>query len=79
MNLLKSIRVGNNILKKSMVKAPVNRSRADTNGVVGDYTVTNYSQRVRAGLILSEAIYISKRALGSPPALGIYTTEQITA
>ncbi len=79
MNLLKSIRVGNNILKNSMVMAPMTRSRASINGIVGDSTITYYTQRVSAGLIISEAINISKQATGSPLTPGIYTAEQITA
>jgi N-ethylmaleimide reductase len=38
-----------------------------------------YTQRVSAGLIISEAINISKQAIGSPLTPGIYTQEQIIA
>ena len=38
-----------------------------------------YSQRVSAGLIISEAINISEQAIGSPLTPGIYTLEQIEA
>lgn len=79
MNLLKSIKVGNNTLKNSMVMAPMTRSRASINGIVGDSTITYYTQRVSAGLIISEAINISTQATGSPLTPGIYTAEQITA
>ena len=79
MNLLKSVKVGNSTLKNSMVMAPMTRSRASINGIVGDSTVTYYKQRVSAGLIISEAINISIQATGSPLTPGIYTGEQITA
>ncbi|MEI6576690.1 MAG: alkene reductase [Bacteroidota bacterium] len=79
MKLLESIKVGNNTLKNSMVMAPMTRSRANLDGIVGDSTVLYYTQRVSAGLIISEAINISKQAIGSPLTPGIYTPEQITA
>ncbi len=79
MKLLESIKVGNAILKNSMVMAPMTRSRANINGVVGDSTVLYYAQRASAGLIISEAINISKQAIGSPLTPGIYTSEQINA
>ncbi|GEM55052.1 alkene reductase [Flavobacterium branchiophilum] len=79
MKLLKSIKVGNNTLKNSMVMAPMTRSRANMDGIVGDATVLYYTQRVSAGLIVSEAINISNQAIGSPLTPGIYTTDQIMA
>lgn len=79
MKLLEAIKVGNNTLKNSMVMAPMTRSRANFDGIVGDNTVLYYSQRVSAGLIISEAINISKQAIGSPLTPGIYTQEQIIA
>ena len=79
MKLLESIKLGNNTLKNSMVMAPMTRSRANIYGVVGDSTTLYYTQRVSAGLIISEAINISKQATGSPLTPGIYTPEQITA
>lgn len=79
MKLLSSIKVGNKILKNSMAMAPMTRSRANIDGVVSDSTVLYYAQRVSAGLIITEAINISKQAIGSPLTPGIYTPEQITA
>jgi N-ethylmaleimide reductase len=79
MKLLESIIVGTSSLKNSMVMAPMTRSRANINGVVGDSTVLYYAQRASAGLIISEAVNISKQAIGSPLTPGIYTQEQITA
>ncbi len=79
MKLLESIKVGNKLLKNSMVMAPMTRSRASFDGLVGESTATYYTQRVSAGLIISEAINISKQAIGSPLTPGIYTSEQVAA
>jgi len=79
MKLLEAIKVGNNTLKNSMVMAPMTRSRANFDGIVGDSTILYYTQRVCAGLIISEAINISKQAIGSPLTPGIYKQEQIIA
>jgi len=79
MKLLEAIKVGDNTLKNSMVMAPMTRSRANFDGIVGNSTTLYYTQRVSAGLIISEAINISKQAIGSPLTPGIYSPEQITA
>jgi N-ethylmaleimide reductase len=79
MKLLTSIKIGNTILKNSMAMAPMTRSRASMEGVVGDSTVLYYTQRASAGLIISEAINISEQACGSPLTPGIYTQAQIEA
>lgn len=79
MKLLEVIKVGNNKLKDSMVMAPMTRSRANFDGIVSDSTVFYSTQRVSAGLTISEAINISKQAIGSPLTPAIYTQEQITA
>ena len=79
MNLLESLKVGNTTLKNRMVMSPMTRSRANFDGIVSDSTILYYTQRVSAGLIISEAINISKQAIGSPLTPSIYTPEQITA
>jgi N-ethylmaleimide reductase len=79
MKLLEAIKLGNTPLKNSMVMAPMTRSRANYDGIVGETTVLYYSQRASAGLIISEAINISKQAIGSPLTPGIYAKEQIVA
>ena len=79
MKLLQSVKIGNQVLKNSMAMAPMTRSRANFNGVVGESTVLYYTQRASAGLIISEAINISKQATGSPLTPGIYNQEQIDA
>ena len=79
MKLLKQVALGKIMLKNSMAMAPMTRSRAGMDGVVGDSTVLYYRQRASAGLIISEAINISKQATGSPLTPGIYTQDQINA
>ncbi len=79
MKLLESIKLGAKTLNNRMVMAPMTRSRADFNGIVGKSTVLYYAQRVSAGLIISEAINISKQATGSPLTPGIYNQTQIDA
>ena len=79
MKLLDPIKIGDIMLKNSMAMAPMTRSRASMDGVVGESTVLYYTQRASAGLIISEAINISKQASGSPLTPGIYTQEQIQA
>lgn len=79
MKLLEAIKLGKHILTNRMAMAPMTRSRADINGVVGSSTATYYQQRASAGLIISEAINISIQAQGSPLTPGIYTSEQIEA
>jgi len=79
MKLLEPIKIGNTSIKNSMAMAPMTRSRASMEGVVGESTVVYYKQRASAGLIISEAINISKQATGSPFTPGIYTQEQIEA
>ena len=79
MKLLDTVKIAGRLLQNSMAMAPMTRSRADINGVVGNSTVLYYQQRVSAGLIISEAINISKQATGSPLTPGLYTNEQIQA
>ena len=79
MKLLEPTRLGNLALKNKMLMSAMTRSRADIHGVVGDMTVEYYTQRVSAGLIITEAIRISEDATGSPLTPGIYTKEQIEA
>lgn len=79
MKLLNETKLGKTLLKNSMAMAPMTRSRANKEGIVGDATVLYYTQRASAGLIISEGINITSQALGSPFTPGIYTQEQIDA
>lgn len=79
MKLLEPVVLGHLSLKNRMAMAPMTRSRASYEGVVGESTVTYYTQRASAGLIITEAINISVQATGSPLTPGLYTREQIDA
>ena len=77
MKLFEPLQLGDLTLKNRMVMSAMTRSRADIQGVVGDMTAEYYTQRVSAGLVITEAIRISEEATGSPLTPGIYTKEQI--
>jgi len=79
MKLFEKTTLGSQHLKNRMAMAPMTRSRANNEGVVSDLTVTYYTQRISAGLIITEATNISRQALGSPFTPGLYTQEQIGA
>ena len=79
MKLLQPVRIGGKLLKNSMAMAPMTRSRANMEGIVGDSTVVYYTQRASAGLIITEAINITSPGIGSPLTPGIYTQDQINA
>ena len=59
--------------------APMTRSRADSNGLVGELTVRYYVQRASAGLVITEATNVSPDAVGSPLTPGIWNAEQVEA
>lgn len=66
-------------LPNRVVMAPMTRSRADLDGLVGPLQALYYSQRASAGLIVSEAINVSIDAIGSPLTPGLFTAEQTAA
>ncbi|MGY2284493.1 alkene reductase [Pseudomonas gingeri] len=77
MKILESYRLGTLTLSNRVVMAPMTRSRARADGVPGDLAALYYTQRSSMGLIISEAINISQRAIGVPNTPGLYTTAQI--
>jgi N-ethylmaleimide reductase len=79
MKLLEPIKLGGKNLSNRMAMAPMTRSRASFDGIVGNSTVVYYTQRASAGLIITEAVNISTQALGSPLTPGLFTPEQIAA
>ncbi len=64
-------------LKNRIVMAPLTRSRATRDGLVGPMVAEYYAQRADAGLIISEATNISPRAIGYAYTPGIYTDAQV--
>ena len=79
MKLLESFTLGPLELRNRVVMAPMTRSRATPDGVVGELTETYYRQRASMGLLISEAINISPQAVGSPFTPGLYTPAQVDA
>ena len=77
MNLLSPAHLANLNLKNHIVMAPMTRSRAHENGVIGDLAPLYYAQRASAGLIISEAINISVDAIGYPLTPGLFNDEQV--
>lgn len=77
MKLLEATTLGNRTLQNRMAMAPMTRSRATTEGVVGEMTVLYYTQRASAGLLITEGVNISPQAIGGPWTPGIYTQAQI--
>ena len=65
-------------LNNKMVMAPMTRSRADNEGNIPTPMMAEYyAQRASAGLIISEGIPISKKAVGYINVPGIYTEAQV--
>lgn len=58
--------------------APMTRGRATKDHVPTPLIANHYVQRASAGVIISEAIGISRQGMGWPYAPGIWTPEQIT-
>lgn len=68
---------GSLTLNNRIVMAPLTRCRALAGDVPGPLTVTYYSQRASAGLIISEASQISPQGKGYIRTPGIYSAGQI--
>jgi hypothetical protein len=62
--LYSPLRIGSLELPSRIIMAPMTRSRADNNGVPLDYVADFYVQRASAGLMLTEALYVSPMAKG---------------
>ncbi|RLD55056.1 MAG: alkene reductase [Bacteroidetes bacterium] len=77
--LLRSVSLGNLILKNRVAMAPLTRRRATEDHVPTDIMATHYQQRASAGLIIAEAANISAQGTGYMNTPGIYTPQQIEA
>lgn len=65
-------------LKNRVVMAPMTRGRARNQGLVPtELHVDYYRQRATAGLIITEATWVSPEAIGFINVPGIYTLEQV--
>lgn len=70
-NLFSPVKLGSLELPNRIVMAPMARTRADENGVMGNINAEYYAQRSGAGLIVSEASWVSPmgRGLAHSPGL----------
>jgi N-ethylmaleimide reductase len=65
-------------LKNRMVMAPMTRSRSDNEGnVPTSLTAEYYEQRATAGIIISEGVPVSTKAVGYINVPGIYSDAQV--
>ncbi len=77
--LLRPACLGGLPLPNRVVMAPLTRSRAAAGLTPTDLHAAYYAQRATAGLIITEGIWVSERAIGFPRVPGIYTGPQVTA
>jgi N-ethylmaleimide reductase len=70
--------LGDRPLRNRIVMAPMTRGRASNAGLIPtDLHVEYYRQRASAGLILTEATWISHEAIGFINVPGLYTQQQV--
>ncbi|UVK51502.1 alkene reductase [Mesorhizobium sp. AR02] len=74
--LFDPLRAGDLALANRIVMAPLTRNRSP-NAVPGDLSVTYYSQRATAGLIVTEATAISHQGQGYANVPGLYGADQL--
>lgn len=63
-------------LANRIVMAPMTRSRADDDGIVGDLTATYYAQRGSAGMITTEGVFPTLDGKGGVGTPGMVTEAQ---
>ena len=76
-SLLSPLALGPLSLPNRIVMAPMTRSRNDDAGVPTDLVAEYYAQRASAGLIISEATYVSPVAKGYSRIPGLHSPEQV--
>ena len=75
--LFDPLRLGALNLPNRVIMAPMTRSRADDAGVPTDIVATFYEQRASAGLLISEATYVSPGAKGYSRIPGLHSEAQV--
>lgn len=75
--LFSPLRLGALDLPNRIVMAPLTRARATRAHVPTAIMAEYYRQRASAGMIVSEAIGISRQGLGWPGAAGLWSKEQV--
>jgi 2,4-dienoyl-CoA reductase-like NADH-dependent reductase (Old Yellow Enzyme family) len=76
-SLFDPLQVGALTLPNRILMAPMTRARGTREHVPTPMMADYYAQRAGAGLIISEAIGISREGLGWPYATGIWSADQI--
>ena len=76
-SLFQPLDLGSIPLQNRIVMAPLTRGRAGIERVPNDLMLEYYTQRISAGLIITEATQISEQAAGWTETPGIHTTEQV--
>ncbi len=71
------IRLGDLDLANRIIMAPMTRSRAAADGTPQEFVADYYAQRASAGLIVSEATYVSPMAKGYVRTPGMVTDDHI--
>ncbi len=77
MYLLTRYKLGDIELSNRMVMAPMTRCRAIEGNVPNPLTVTYYTQRASAGLIITEGSQVSPQGVGYIRTPGIHSPEQV--
>ena len=75
--LFDPLTLGKIVLPNRIIMAPMTRSRANTDGVIGELTATYYTQRASAGLLITEGTIPSAMGKGYVRIPGIYSSAQI--
>ncbi|MFH7018655.1 alkene reductase [Flavobacterium sp. FlaQc-47] len=78
-NLFEPFIIGKTKLNNKIIMAPMTRGRADHQTHLPHFDIegTYYQQRATAGLIISEGIAVSSKAIGSVNIPGLYNQQQI--
>lgn len=75
--LTDTLKIGDFEVKNRLVLAPLTRTRSGEQRIPNELNVEYYRQRANAGLILTEAVVISEKAVGYAGTPGIYNQQQI--
>ncbi|MFQ6022567.1 MAG: alkene reductase [Acidiferrobacterales bacterium] len=76
-DLVSPVKLGRYSLPNRMVMAPLTRNRAGPDNVPQAMNALYYTQRVSAGLIITEATQISPQGVGYPNTPGIHNRAQV--
>lgn len=79
LTLFEAFQLGDLTLANRLVMAPMTRNRAGVDGLVPPMMATYYQQRASAGLIITESVPVSPKAIGYPFTPGIYTDAQVAS